>query len=75
VIVTASDGVRTYLDFASYRASEAGSSASSLDADLRLRDFTINAIAYDLQNNALLDPLEGGVDLGQNGSASARRAR
>jgi hypothetical protein len=43
VIVTEIDGTRTFLDFASYR------NGQTLEADLRSRDFTINAIAYDLR--------------------------
>jgi poly(A) polymerase len=42
VIHTDEAGVRTFLDFATYRG-------ASLEEDLRHRDFTMNAIAYDLQ--------------------------
>ncbi len=56
VIVTESDGTRTFLDFAVYRGRD-------LNADLRLRDFTINAIAFDLRAQTLIDPLNGGSDL------------
>jgi tRNA nucleotidyltransferase/poly(A) polymerase len=56
VIVTESDGARTFLDFATYRGQD-------LDADLRARDFTINAIAFDLRTQTLLDPLNGTSDL------------
>lgn len=56
VIVTESDGTRTFLDFAVYRGKD-------LDADLRARDFTINAIAFDLRSQTLIDPLNGGADL------------
>ncbi len=56
VIVTEPDGSRIFLDFASYRG-------DSLDADLRGRDFTINALAYDLRNDTIIDPLEGASDL------------
>jgi poly(A) polymerase len=41
----------------------------SLEADLRLRDFTINAIAQPLDGGALIDPLGGAADL------AARRLR
>jgi poly(A) polymerase len=41
----------------------------SLDADLALRDFTVNAIAEPLQGGALIDPLDGLADL------AARRLR
>jgi tRNA nucleotidyltransferase/poly(A) polymerase len=56
VIVTNEDGSRTFLDFAAYR--DAG-----LEADLRGRDFTINALAYDLQTDSIIDPLDGMQDL------------
>ena len=55
-IHTAEDGTRTCLDFASFRG-------KTLEDDLRDRDFTINALAYDLREGAILDPLEGAVDL------------
>ncbi|MBI5838740.1 MAG: HD domain-containing protein [Chloroflexi bacterium] len=56
VIVTEPDDSRIFLDFASYRG-------DSLEADLRGRDFTINALAYDLRNDTIIDPLEGASDL------------
>ena len=56
VIVTDADGTRTFLDFATYRG-------STLDEDLRARDFTINAIAFDLLAQTLIDPLNGASDL------------
>jgi tRNA nucleotidyltransferase/poly(A) polymerase len=56
VIVNEPDGTRTFLDFAVYRGKD-------LDADLRARDFTINAIAFDLRAQTLIDPLNGGADL------------
>ncbi len=56
VIVTHADGSREKLDFATYRG-------DSLDADLRARDFTVNAMAVDLKDMSLLDPLEGAADL------------
>jgi tRNA nucleotidyltransferase/poly(A) polymerase len=56
VIVTETDGSRTFLDFAAYRG-------DNLEADLRARDFTINAIAFDLQEHTLIDPLNGASDL------------
>lgn len=57
VIVTESDGTRIFLDFATYRG------GSTLEADLRARDFTINAIAFDLRTQTLIDPLNGASDL------------
>ena len=56
VIVTDQDGTRTFLDFATYRG-------SNLEQDLRARDFTFNAIAFDLKSQTLLDPLNGASDL------------
>lgn len=56
VIVTEPDGARTFLDFAVYRG-------KSLEEDLRLRDFTMNAIAFDLRSQTMIDPLNGGTDL------------
>lgn len=56
VTETESDGTRTFLDFATYRG-------DNLEEDLRARDFTINAIAFDLRTQALIDPLNGVSDL------------
>src|SRR5215216_5908013 len=56
VIITESDGTRTFLDFVTYRG-------KSLEEDLRARDFAINAIALDLRTQTLLDPLNGASDL------------
>jgi tRNA nucleotidyltransferase/poly(A) polymerase len=56
VIVTNEDGTRTFLDFAAYRGAD-------LEWDLRGRDFTVNAIAFDLAASAIIDPLDGLQDL------------
>ena len=56
VIMIESDGARTFLDFAKYRG-------TTLNEDLRTRDFTINAIAYDLRASTIIDPLNGASDL------------
>ena len=37
--------------------------ARTLTEDLRARDFTINAIAYNLRDETIIDPTEGGKDL------------
>lgn len=58
VIVTNEDGTRIFLDFTVYRG-------ANLDEDLRTRDFTINAIAYNPRDKTIIDPLEGGNDLRQ----------
>ena len=52
------DGSRIFLDFATWRG-------AGLRQDLLARDFTINAMAYDLQGETIIDPLEGGNDLRQ----------
>ncbi|HKJ39691.1 MAG TPA: HD domain-containing protein [Anaerolineales bacterium] len=57
VIFTDTDGSRTFLDFATYRG------GSNLEEDLRARDFTFNAIAYDLHTETIIDPLDGTSDL------------
>ena len=56
VIVPEAGGPRTFLDFATYRG-------SNLHADLLARDFTINAIAFELRTRTLHDPLNGASDL------------
>ncbi len=56
VIFTDDDGIRTFLDFAVYRG-------SNLDEDLRNRDFTMNAIAFNLKDQTIIDPLNGASDL------------
>ena len=56
VIVNESGGARIFLDFATYRG-------RNLEEDLRARDFTMNAIAFNLQDQTLIDPLNGASDL------------
>ena len=56
VILSAADGTRDVLDFAAFRGPD-------LDSDLRGRDFTINAIAFDVRSQTILDPLGGASDL------------
>ena len=64
VVVSDDHGVRTFMDFAAYRAGNSPSaSIPSLDDDLRGRDFTINAMAYDLHSGEIIDPLGGAKDL------------
>jgi putative nucleotidyltransferase with HDIG domain len=57
VIIIDEDGSRTFLDFATYRG------GMTLEADLRARDFTMNAIAYNIHNDTIIDPLNGASDL------------
>ncbi|MEP6894532.1 MAG: HD domain-containing protein [Chloroflexota bacterium] len=57
VIVTEQEGSRTFLDFATYR------NGTTLEEDLRARDFTMNAIAYDIHADTIIDPLNGVSDL------------
>ena len=56
VVLIQDDGSRTIMDFATYRG-------ENIEADLRDRDFTVNAIAYNLQTETTLDPLNGAGDL------------
>lgn len=56
VVLTQEDGKRIYLDFATYRG-------ATLEEDLRARDFTINAIAFNLHDNTIIDPTEGASDI------------
>ncbi len=56
VIVTNKDGTRTIMDFAAFRG-------ANLESDLKGRDFTLNAIALNLSDNSLHDPLGGAMDL------------
>ena len=56
VIVTDAGGERMIMDFASLRGAD-------LESDLRGRDFSLNAIAMDLRDNSLHDPLNGAMDL------------
>ena len=56
VIVTNEDGSRTPMDFAAYRGPD-------LEADILGRDFTLNAIAFNLKDNTIHDPLGGAMDL------------
>ena len=57
VIVTEADNSRIFLDFATFRGGD------KLEDDLRARDYTINAIAYDLRTNSIIDPLNGADDI------------
>ncbi|HTP00943.1 MAG TPA: HD domain-containing protein [Anaerolineales bacterium] len=59
---------RDFLDFASYRSAKGPSGSAThrpetLEADLRGRDFTVNAMAYDVRNGTILDPFAGAADL------------
>lgn len=63
VILREADGRRIYLDVAAFRGENDLHPGPDLETDLRGRDFTLNAIAYDVQRGVLLDPLEGGADL------------
>lgn len=56
LVIIYPDGSRDVLDFAGFRG-------ESLEDDLRGRDFTINAVALDLHNGELHDPLGGLADL------------
>lgn len=55
-ILIQDDGLRTTMDFAAYRG-------ANIEADLRDRDFTINAISYNVATDSMFDPLKGTDDL------------
>jgi putative nucleotidyltransferase with HDIG domain len=67
VILKGSNGgttTRDVLDFSSFRTLKTtGKQATSIEEDLRGRDFTINSMAYDPAAQAILDPTGGGKDL------------
>jgi tRNA nucleotidyltransferase/poly(A) polymerase/pimeloyl-ACP methyl ester carboxylesterase len=56
VVVANDDGSRVFLDFAAYRG-------VNLEEDLSARDFTINAIAYNLRDGTMIDPTDGVRDI------------
>jgi len=56
VISQLPDGSRDSLDFAGFRG-------ETLEADLRGRDFTINAVAMDMRSGEIIDPLGGIRDI------------
>ena len=56
VVLIHADTTRTIMDFATYRG-------ANIEADLHDRDFTINAIAFNLQAETIHDPLNGANDL------------
>jgi tRNA nucleotidyltransferase/poly(A) polymerase len=64
VIVIGADGKHMLMDFASFRSGESSKvPGQSLETDLAGRDFTLNAIAFKLNDNSLYDPLGGAMDL------------
>lgn len=48
-----------WMDIATFRGVEDKGDGTSLEEDLRLRDFTVNAIAIDPINHAIVDPTGG----------------
>ncbi len=56
IILEDENGKRLVLDFAGLRG-------ATLETDLALRDFTINAMSLDIRTYTLLDPLKGALDL------------
>jgi tRNA nucleotidyltransferase/poly(A) polymerase len=56
LILSDDQGRRITMDFAAFRGPD-------LDSDLTGRDFTLNAVAYDLLDGSLHDPLNGVTDL------------
>lgn len=56
VLLPGSNGERLVLDFVAMQGRD-------IHEDLRRRDFTINAVAYDLREKSAVDPLKGALDL------------
>lgn len=56
IVLQNPDGSRDTLDFAGFRG-------DTLEADLRGRDFTINAVAMDIHTGQIIDPLGGVNDI------------
>ncbi len=56
VIISSTNGERDVLDFAAFRGTD-------LDSDLRGRDFTVNALAFNLRTETIHDPLNGASDI------------
>lgn len=58
--------ISAFLDTEHVEITEFRGKQDSLVSDLELRDFTINAIAFDLINNEIIDPFNGLDDLKNN---------
>ncbi|HVM71739.1 MAG TPA: DUF5678 domain-containing protein, partial [Anaerolineales bacterium] len=64
VLVTNPDGTHMLMDFSSFRGRDLSKAeGQTLESDLNGRDFTLNAIALNLADNSLYDPLGGAQDL------------
>ncbi|MGH2542148.1 MAG: hypothetical protein ACRDIB_05110, partial [Ardenticatenaceae bacterium] len=62
-VVITHDGQPLWIDVARFRAPEGEGDAGTLEADLRLRDFSVNAIAIDPLTGVTVDPTGGIADL------------
>lgn len=58
------EGRPLWIDVASFRDAADAGGGSTLDEDLRYRDFTVNAIAWSPKSGRLVDPTGGAADLG-----------
>ena len=56
---------RTETDYSDGRHPDRVEYAATIEEDLSRRDFTMNAMAFDLLDKALLDPFDGEMDLGR----------
>ncbi|MCC6931660.1 MAG: HD domain-containing protein [Deltaproteobacteria bacterium] len=54
------------IEITSFRKPKDDNSPACLMTDLTLRDFTVNAIAFSIENNSIIDPLNGYKDLVNN---------
>lgn len=52
-----------HIELTTFRTKHPGVYAEKIEADLSLRDFTLNAIAYDIARDTILDPFGGIADL------------
>lgn len=58
-VVVSHEGKSLWLDIATFRGPNDTGDGTSLEEDLRLRDFTVNAIAIDPVGNVIVDPTGG----------------
>jgi putative nucleotidyltransferase with HDIG domain len=58
-VVVSHEGKSLWLDVATFRGANDTGDGTSLEEDLRLRDFTVNAIAIDPIENRIVDPTGG----------------
>jgi len=55
-----------HIELTTFRTKHPGVYAQTIEADLSLRDFTVNAIGYDIARDTIIDPFGGVADLQRN---------